>query len=82
MSMLLALFTAAAVAQAQPAPAADDPKDPVVCKQSKLPDVGTRFKPKPICRRESQWALERQLDKQAQQDFRDKNTPFPSEKSR
>ena len=70
-----------ATGQAPPAAAADQ-DDPVVCKQAKIPDVGTRFKPKPICRKKSQWALELRLEKQGAQDFRDKFTPYPSEKGR
>ena len=82
MSMFLALFAVAAVAQAQPAAAASDQADPLICKQSKLAEVGTRFKPKPICRKKSQWDLELRLEKQAAQDFRDKATPYPSEQGR
>lgn len=82
MSLVLALFAVASATQAQPATAAGTQADPIVCKQSKLADVGTRFKPKPICRRKSQWDLELRLERQGAQDFLDKTTPYPSEKGR
>lgn len=33
--------------------------DPIVCKTSKISVVGTRMKPPPVCRRKSEWDLER-----------------------
>jgi hypothetical protein len=82
MSMFVALFAVAAAAQSQPTTVAKSDDDPIVCKQSKQPEVGTRFKPKPICRRKSQWDLETQLEKQARQEARDRHTGYPSPEGR
>ena len=81
MSMLISLFLAAAAGQA-PSANAPGPDDPVVCKKEKLPEVGTRFRSKSICRKKSQWDLEARLEKEAAHDFREKFTPYPTEKGR
>ena len=71
MSVLVALLTFASVAGAEPAVAPKaDLKDPVVCRKAKLPDVGTRFKPKPVCQRKSDWAM---FDKQNENELRQIN---------
>lgn len=82
MSLVVALFAVASATQAQPATATSSQNDPLVCKQAKLAEVGTRFKPKRICRKKSDWALEARLERQGAQDFLDKTTPYPSEKGR
>lgn len=82
MTMFVALLALASTAQAQPTAATTSPDDPIVCKKSKIPEVGTRFKAKPICRKKSQWDLELRLERQGAQDFLEKATPYPSEKGR
>jgi hypothetical protein len=54
--MLSALFAIALAAIEAPAPSPD--ADPIVCKASKTPEVGTRMKPKRVCMRRSQWDYE------------------------
>ena len=81
MSMLIGLILAVAAGQAPSADAAGQ-ADPIVCKKEKLPEVGTRFRSKSICRKKSQWDLEARLEKEAAHDFREKFTPYPTEKGR
>ena len=71
MSALIALTIVVTAAPAQPAAAAQaDLADPVVCRRSKLPDVGTRFRPKPVCLRKSDWSM---FDKQNENELRQIN---------
>ena len=52
MSIVVALMVLASAADTSTAVAPKaDLEDPVVCRKAKLPDVGTRFKPKPVCMR-------------------------------
>jgi hypothetical protein len=71
MSLIVAFLAAANVTTAQPATA---PKaaleDPVVCRRSKLPEVGTRMKPKPVCMKRSDWAM---FDKNNENELRQIN---------
>ncbi|HET7709042.1 MAG TPA: hypothetical protein VFK50_05845 [Sphingomicrobium sp.] len=71
MSIAVALLV---FASAQGAAPAVSPKpnfeDPVVCRRSKLPEVGTRMKPKPVCQRKSDWAM---FDKQNENELRQIN---------
>ena len=71
MSMTFAFLVFASAQAAAPAAA---PKanldDPVVCRRSKLPEVGTRMKPKPVCQRKSDWAM---FDKNNENELRQIN---------
>lgn len=71
MSIVVALmFLASATDTSTAAAPKADLEDPVVCRKSKLPDVGTRFKPKPVCMRKSDWAMQ---DKQNENELRQIN---------
>lgn len=71
MSLLVALMALVATPEAESARASTaDLADPVVCRRSKLPEVGTRFKPKPVCQRKSDWAM---FDKQNENELRQIN---------
>lgn len=65
------VFAFLVVASAQGDASAALPKanleDPVVCRRSKLPEVGTRMKPKPVCQRKSDWSM---FDKQNENELR------------
>ena len=71
MSLFVALLVMTAASGAEPtvAPKADL-EDPVVCRKAKLPEVGTRFKPKPVCQRKSDWAM---FDKNNENELRQIN---------
>lgn len=71
MSIVVALLVLASAADTSTASAPKaDLEDPVVCRKAKLPDVGTRFKPKPVCMRKSDWAM---FDKQNETELRQIN---------
>jgi hypothetical protein len=71
MSLLFALVAVASVSGTDTAtPQKANLEDPVVCRRSKLPEVGTRMKPKPICQRKSDWAM---FDKQNETELRQIN---------
>jgi len=71
MSIVVALMVLASAADTSTAVAPKaDLEDPVVCRKAKLPDVGTRFKPKPVCMRKSDWAM---FDKQNETELRQIN---------
>jgi hypothetical protein len=71
MSITVALLVFASAQGAAPAVAPKaDLQDPVVCRRSKLPEVGTRMKPKPVCQRKSDWAM---FDKQNETELRQIN---------
>ena len=71
MSIAVALMVLASAADTSTAVAPKaDLQDPVVCRKSKLPEVGTRFKPKPVCMRKSDWAM---FDKQNENELRQIN---------
>ena len=72
-SVALLLFASAQGGAAQAAPGAAA-EDPVVCRKPKLAEVGTRFKPKPVCMKKSEWALERQTTQRGLQDMRDRSS--------
>lgn len=71
MSIVFALMVLASSAETSTAVAPKaDLEDPVVCRKAKMPDVGTRFKPKPVCMRKSDWAM---FDKQNENELRQIN---------
>ena len=71
MGIVVALMVLASAADTSTAVAPKaDLEDPVVCRKAKLPDVGTRFKPKPVCMRKSDWAM---FDKQNETELRQIN---------
>ena len=71
MSLLVAFMAVAAASGAQPAVVQKaEADDPVVCRRTKVPEVGTRMKPKPVCMKKSDWAM---TDKQIAQELRQIN---------
>ena len=63
---VVALLMIASAQTASAAPSAAPPQeDPVVCRSTKLADVGTRMKPKPVCMRKSEWAMGDKINKDA-----------------
>lgn len=68
MTLLHAFVFAALAAGQGNAGTAPPPDDPIVCKTSKVHNVGTRMKPKPVCRPKSEWAAdERDTQREIQQ---------------
>ena len=57
--MISIMIAAAMAASGAEATALDANADPVECRKSKIPVVGTRFKPAPVCKKKSEWAMER-----------------------
>ena len=46
--------------------------DPIVCKASKIAEVGTRMKAKPVCMRRSQWEFEQKVTERGLKELTDK----------
>lgn len=62
---LVALFLLASAQSTSTVAAAVPAEDPVVCRSSKLPEVGTRMKSKRVCMRQSEWAMGDKINKEA-----------------
>ena len=68
--MLLILATVAAASTPQASqPARND--DPVICKRSETPDVGTHMRPKSVCMKRSEWDYVQKDAERGLQTFRD-----------